>query len=139
MLPDCVPVAVGVKVTLMEQAAFTASVEGLRGQLFVCENCALVAKLVMVSAAVPVLVSVTVCAALVVPTVVPPAAATNVAMTDVRASVAEAVAVAVCVPVAEIILSSEKASVADPTLGDANVFPYPVPPVHVPDPLSLPK
>jgi hypothetical protein len=139
MLPDCVPVAVGEKVTLMEQVAFTASVEGLSGQLFVCENCALAAMLVMLSAAVPVLVSVTVCAALVVPTGVPPGAATNVAITDVRASVAEAVSVAVCVPVAEIILSSEKASVADPALGDANVFPYPLPAVHVPDPLFLPK
>ena len=93
----------------------------------------------MLSDAVPVLFSVTVCAALVVPTVVPPAPALNVAMTDVRASVAEEVAVAVCVPVVEMILSSEKASVADPILGDDFVSPYPVPAVHVPDPLSLPK
>src|SRR5216683_4652288 len=93
----------------------------------------------MLSDAVPVLFSVTVCAALVVPTAVPPAPATKVAMTDVRESVPEEVAVAVWVPVAEIILSSENASVAAPVLGDASVFPYPVPAVHVPDPLSLPK
>lgn len=66
MLPDCVPAAAGVNVTLMEQLAFTASVEGLTGQLFVCENCALAAMLVMLSAAVPVLVSVTDCDVLVV-------------------------------------------------------------------------
>ena len=93
----------------------------------------------MLSDAVPVLFSVSVCAALVVPTVVPPAPALNVAMTDVSPSDAEEVAEAVCVPVAEMILSSEKASVPDPVLGDANAFPYPAPAVHVPDPLSLPK
>ena len=93
----------------------------------------------MLSDAVPVLFSVSVCAALVVPTGVPPLVATNVAMTDVRPSVVDEVAVAVCVPVAEMILSSEKASVPDPVLGEANAFPYPVPAVHVPDPLSLPK
>ncbi len=36
MLPDCVPAAVGVKVTLIVQMPFTGSVDGLMGQLFVC-------------------------------------------------------------------------------------------------------
>jgi hypothetical protein len=77
----------------------------------------------MLSNAVPVLFSVSVWAALVVPTGVPPLAATNVAMTDVKPSVAEEVAVAVCVPAAEMILTSEKASVPDPLFGDDSVFP----------------
>jgi hypothetical protein len=66
MVPDCVPVAVGVKVTLMVQVPFTASVDGLMGQLFVCPYCALAAMLVMLSAALPALVSVTDCDPLVV-------------------------------------------------------------------------
>ena len=51
---------------LMVQLALAASVEGLSGQVFVCENGAPAAMLEMVRAAVPVLVSVTLCAALVV-------------------------------------------------------------------------
>ena len=66
MLPGCVPKAVGVKVTLIVHVPLMASVEGLAGQLLVCVYCALAAMLVMVSAAVPELVSVTDCAALVV-------------------------------------------------------------------------
>ena len=61
MVPDCAPAAVGVKVTLIVQVPFTASVDGLMGQLFVCANCVLAAMLVMLSAALPVLVSVTDC------------------------------------------------------------------------------
>jgi hypothetical protein len=60
-------------------------------------------------------------------------------MTDVTASVAEEFAVAFCVPVVEMMVPAEKASVDAEVLGDANAFPYPVPAVHVPDPLSLPK
>lgn len=130
------PVAVGVNVTLIVQLPPTTTV---LPQVFVCPKSPLAAILEMMSAAVPVLFSVSVWAALVVPTGVPPSAATNVAMTDVRASDAEEVAVAVCVPVAEMILSSEKASVPDPLFGDDSVFPYPVPIVHVPDPLSRAK
>jgi hypothetical protein len=66
MVPVCVPVAVGVKVTLIEQVPFTGSVDGLMGQLFVCANCVLAAMLEMLSAALPVLVSVTDCDPLVV-------------------------------------------------------------------------
>ena len=95
--------------------------------------------LVMLSDAVPVLFSVSDFAALVLPTGVPPLEATNVAMTDVTASGAEEVAVALCVPVAEMIVSAEKASVPAAVLGDASASPYPVPAVHVPDPLSRPK
>ena len=66
------PFAEGVKVTLRMQFAPAASVFGLMGQVFVwAKSPALVPlteTLVMVSAAVPLLVSVTVCAALVVPT-----------------------------------------------------------------------
>src|ERR1700688_1394191 len=65
MLPDCVPVAVGVKVILIVHEAFTASVDGLMGQVFVCAYCALAAMLVMLSVALPVLLSVTACDALV--------------------------------------------------------------------------
>jgi hypothetical protein len=94
----------------------------------------------MLSEALPVFVNVTTCGALEVPTVVPPPLpALNVAISEVRESVPEEVDVAVCVPVAEIILSSEKASVDAPLLGEERVSPYPVPVVHVPDPLSLPK
>ena len=63
MLPDCVPAAVGVNVTLIVQMPFTASVDGLMGQLFVCEYCVLAAMLVIVIAAAPVLVRVMACAA----------------------------------------------------------------------------
>ena len=66
MLPDCVPVAVGVNVTLIEQVPFTGSVDGLMGQLLVWANCVLAAMLEMLSAALPVLVSVTDCDPLVV-------------------------------------------------------------------------
>jgi hypothetical protein len=77
----------------------------------------------MLSNAFPVLFSVSVWVALEVPTGVPPLAATKVAMTDVKPSVAEEAAVAVCVPAAEMILSSEKASVPDSLFGDDSVFP----------------
>jgi hypothetical protein len=94
--------------------------------------------LVIFSAAFPVLLNITLCTALVVPTRVPPPAALNVAITDARPSATEDVAVAVCVPVAEMTLSSEKASDPDPTLGEESICPYPVPAVQVPAPLSLP-
>lgn len=51
----------------MEQVPAAARVAGPTGQVFVCPYCALAAMLVMVSAALPVLVSVTDCGALVVP------------------------------------------------------------------------
>jgi hypothetical protein len=64
------PIAVGAKVTLMVQLPFAATVAGDTGQLFVCaKSPALVPVMViplMVSAALPLFVSVTVCAALVV-------------------------------------------------------------------------
>jgi hypothetical protein len=134
--PVRVPVAVGVNVTLIVQLPPTAT---KLPQVFVCPKSPLAAILEMLSDEIPMFVNVTVSAALVVPTGVPPFAATNVAMTDVIESVAEEIAVAVCVPVAEMMLSSENASVDAPVLGDACVFPYPMPVVHVPDPLSLPK
>ena len=59
MLPDCAPVAVGVKVTLIVHEAFTASVDGLMGQVLVCPNWVLAAMLVMLSAALPVFIRVT--------------------------------------------------------------------------------
>ncbi len=66
------PVADGVKVTLIVQFAPAASVLGLMGQVFVCAKSLafvpLTVMLVIVSAAVPLLVSVTDLAALVVPT-----------------------------------------------------------------------
>jgi hypothetical protein len=66
------PLAVGLKVTLIVQFAPAASVLGLRGQVLVCAKSPalvpLIPTLVMVSAAFPLLVSVTVCAPLVVPT-----------------------------------------------------------------------
>ena len=65
-----VPVAVGVKVTLSVHEAPAASVLGLRGQALVCpKSVALVPVtliLPMVRSAVPLFLSVTVCAALVV-------------------------------------------------------------------------
>ena len=64
--PDWLPATVGENLTLMVQLALAASVEGLSGQVFVCENGAPAAMLEMVRDAVPVLVSVTPCAALVV-------------------------------------------------------------------------
>jgi len=64
MLPACVPAAVGVNVTLIVQMPLAASVDGLMGQLFVCEYCVLAAMLVMVIAVAPVLVRVMACAAL---------------------------------------------------------------------------
>jgi len=63
IVPGRLPAAVGVKVTLMEQLA-PAATEG--PQVLVWAYGALAAMLVMVRAAVPELVSVTVCAALVV-------------------------------------------------------------------------
>ena len=51
--------AVGVKVTLIVHEAFTASVDGLMGQVFVCPNWVLAAMLVMLSAALPVFIRVT--------------------------------------------------------------------------------
>ena len=66
------PVAVGVKVTLIVQFAPAAKVLELLGQVLVCAKSPLLVPLrpmlLMVKAAVPLLVSVTVCAALVVPT-----------------------------------------------------------------------
>lgn len=64
-VPVRVPLAVGVKVTLIVQLPLTANEAP---QLLVWAKSPLVAMLVMVSAAVPLLVSVTVCAAEVVPT-----------------------------------------------------------------------
>ena len=63
MEPGWLPVAVGVKVTLMEQLAPAAREAG---QVLVSEYGALAVMLVMFSAAAPPLVRVTVCAALVV-------------------------------------------------------------------------
>ena len=63
IVPGWLPVTVGVKVTLMEQLAPAAREVG---QVLVWAYGALAAMLVMVRAAVPELVSVTVCAALVV-------------------------------------------------------------------------
>ena len=57
--PLTVPVAVGVKVTLMVQVPAAASVAGLTGQVLICPYCALAAMLVMVRAPVPEFVSVT--------------------------------------------------------------------------------
>ena len=72
MVTDAVraPVAAGVKVTLIEQFAFTASVALLAGHVLVCaKSLAFVpvtAMLEIVSGAVPELVSVTLCAELAV-------------------------------------------------------------------------
>jgi hypothetical protein len=63
MVPVCVPVAVGVNVTLIEQFAPAASEAP---QVVVSAYCALAAMLLIVSEAVPELVSVMDCAALVV-------------------------------------------------------------------------
>jgi len=63
IVPGWLPVAVGVKVTLMEQLAPAATEAP---QVLVWAYCALATMLVMVRAAVPPLVRVTVCAALVV-------------------------------------------------------------------------
>jgi hypothetical protein len=64
--------AVGSNVTLILQFAPAANVVGLTGQVFVCAKSPLfapvMAMLVIVSAALPVLVKVTLCAVLVVPT-----------------------------------------------------------------------
>src|SRR5437764_9329605 len=61
-----VPVAVGVKVTLMVQEALAARVLGLMGQVLVWAKSALLVPLkpilLMVRAALPLLVNVTVCA-----------------------------------------------------------------------------
>ena len=65
IVPAWAPVAVGVNVTLIEQ--FPPAATELP-QVFVWAYCALAAILVTLSAALPPLVSVTVCAALVVPT-----------------------------------------------------------------------
>jgi len=66
IVPGRLPVAVGVNVTLMVQLAPAATE---LPQVLVWAYCALAAMLVTLSAAVPVLVSVTVCAALVVFTI----------------------------------------------------------------------
>ena len=72
MVTDAVraPVAAGVKVTLIEQFAFTARVELLAGHVFVCAKSLaffpVTAMLEIVSGAVPELVSVTLCAELAV-------------------------------------------------------------------------
>src|SRR2546425_8303755 len=72
MLALRLPAAVGVKVTEIVQLAPAASVLGLSGQVFVWAKslafAPLTATVLIVSAAVPELVSVTFCAALVVPT-----------------------------------------------------------------------
>lgn len=128
--------AVGLKETLMEQVPPIATKVP---QLFVSEKSPLGVMPEMLSEAEPVLVSVTVWTPLIVPTGVPPALATKVARTDVRPSDAEEVAVAVCVPVAETALASENASVEAEVLGDARAFPYPLPAVQVPTPLSRAK
>jgi hypothetical protein len=65
-VPGWLPMAVGVKVTLMEQFAPAATEAP---QVLVWAYCALATMLAMVNAAVPELVSVTDCAALVVFTV----------------------------------------------------------------------
>ena len=69
-VPERVPLAAGVNVTLMVQLELAASVEGVSGQLFVWpKSPGFVpprAMLLMVSGAVPVFESVTVCSALVV-------------------------------------------------------------------------
>ena len=62
-VPGWLPRAVGVNVTLMEQLAPAATEAP---QVLACAYCALATMLVMLSAAVPELVSVMVCAALVV-------------------------------------------------------------------------
>ena len=62
-VPLRVPRAVGVKVRLMVQLALAAR---LAGQLLVCAKSPLLVMPLMVSAALPVLVRVSVCAALVV-------------------------------------------------------------------------
>ena len=64
--PVSVPEAVGLKVTEIVQLAFTAR---LVPQVLVCAKLPEAAMLLNVSAAVPVLLSVTACVALVVPTV----------------------------------------------------------------------
>ena len=63
-VPLRVPVAVGVKVTLIAQLAPAATE---LPQVFVCAKSPLAAMLVMFSVAVPVLLSVTTCAPLVAP------------------------------------------------------------------------
>ena len=66
------PVAAGVKLTVIVQVALTASVAGPEGQVFVCAKSAefvpATAMLLIVSGAVPLFVSVTDCVPLVVPT-----------------------------------------------------------------------
>jgi hypothetical protein len=65
-LPALGPDTVGEKVTLIVQLAFGASALGEIGQLLVCPKLALAAMLEIVRLAVPLFVSVTVCAGLVV-------------------------------------------------------------------------
>jgi hypothetical protein len=64
-VPATVPAAVGVKVSLIVQEPLAAT---LPAQVFVAAKLALGVMLVMVSAALPVLLSVTACDALIVPT-----------------------------------------------------------------------
>jgi hypothetical protein len=70
-LPLRVPFAAGVKVTLIVQVAFAASVLEPVGQVFVCAKSPAfvpaIVILVIVSGALPLFVSVTVCGLLVVP------------------------------------------------------------------------
>jgi hypothetical protein len=67
-VPVMVPPAVGENVMLIVQLAAAASVDGLMGQLFVCEYCELATMPLMESGVVAELLNVTVCATLDVPT-----------------------------------------------------------------------
>jgi hypothetical protein len=68
MFPGWMLAAAGANVTSIVHVPFAGSVDGLRGQLFVCPNWALATMLVMLSAVLPVLLSVTASGALFVPT-----------------------------------------------------------------------
>ena len=65
-VPVRVPVLVGVKVTLKAQLPFTASENGVEGQLLVSAKSPVVAMAVTVRGVWPLLVMMTVCGALVV-------------------------------------------------------------------------
>lgn len=66
--PRRTSVVVGVKVTVIEQTAPTATLAGDRGQVFVWAKSPVAAMLEIVKGAPPLFASVTVCAALLVPT-----------------------------------------------------------------------
>lgn len=66
-LPDSEPSVVGVKVTWIVQVAPTAKLAGLTGQLLLCAKSPVMAIPLIVTAILPLLVSVTACGALVVP------------------------------------------------------------------------